>query len=232
MNEIQMKNLILQDSISFPDVDLKNVKAVLIDLDDTLYSYKPAHDSAIQVIHDIFLPFRKMSLQNFKKQIDDVWAAIYEEMGSVPIAHNRMIVFQRLAEKNKIERPYLLAERLYHAYFNAFFKALRQQGPALQAKNFLKKCKKQKIPVCLVTDMQALVQTQKLKALKLTSYVDLMVSNDEAGFDKPNPQIFLQALKKLNLKKKDVIMIGNDMQRDIEGAKKLGISSYRVIVHK
>ena len=128
MNEIQMKNLILKDSISFPDVDLKNVKAVLIDLDDTLYSYKTAHDFAIQVIHNMFLSFHKVSLQNFKKQIDDVWAAIYEEMGSVPIAHNRMIVFQRLAEKNKIERPYLLAERLYHAYFNAFFRALDRKS--------------------------------------------------------------------------------------------------------
>ena len=227
-----MKNLILQDSISFPDIDLKNVKAVLIDLDDTLYFYLPPHKKALHVIHKLFSSFRKMSFEEFEKQIEDTLDAYCKEMNFSSFVHNRMIVFQRLAEKNKISRPYVLAARMQRIYFNAFMKAVKEQGPALQAKKFLEKCKKQKIPVCLVTDMYAATQERKLRALKLTHYVDFIASNDEVGFDKPSPLMFKCALNKLNLKPSDVIMVGNEPRRDIEGAQKLGILAYHVIVHK
>ena len=232
MNEIQMKNLILQDSISFPDIDLKGVKAVLIDLDDTLYFYQPPHKKALHVLHEKISPICKMSYAEFEKQIDDIWNDFCQEVDFSILIHNRMATFQRFAEKNKVARPFVLAARMKRIYFNAFMKAARLQGPALQAKKFLDKCKKQKLPICLVTDMYTEIQVRKLRALKLLPYIDFIASNDEVGFDKPNSLMFKLALKKLNLKPKDVIMVGNDLKRDIEGAENLGILAYHVIVHK
>ena len=232
-NEIQMKNLILQDSISFPDINLDGVKGVLIDLDDTLYFYLPPHKKAMRVLYeDVVKHFCKISLQEFVEQIEDIWTNFCKETDFSILIHNRMVTFQRFAERNKIDKPYALAARMKRVYFNAFMRAAEEQGPALQAKKFLERCKKQKIPVCLMTDMYATTQVRKLKALKLTSYVDFISSNDEAGFDKPNSWIFEIALNKLKLKAKDVIMVGNDIERDIEGAKNLGILTYHVVVHK
>ncbi|MBP5534727.1 MAG: HAD family hydrolase [Alphaproteobacteria bacterium] len=228
-----MKNLILQDSISFPDINLDGVKGVLIDLDDTLYFYKQAHEKAFRSMYDkVITSLCKISFQQFVKQIEDIWQDFYKDFGATVFTHNRMVTFQRFAEKNNIKKPYIVAERMQRIYFDSFMKTLKTQGPALQAKEFLKKCKEQKIPVCLVTDMYAIIQVRKLKSLGLTNYVDLMVSNDEVGSDKPNPKMFKRALQKLNLKPKDVIMVGNDLERDIEGARKLGISTYQVVVHK
>lgn len=233
MNEIQMKNLILQDSISFPDIDLKGVKAVLIDLDDTLYFYQPPHKKAMQVLYeDVVKHFCKISLQKFVDQIEDIWNDFCKETDFSILIHNRMVTFQRFAERNKIARPFVFAARMKRVYFNAFMQAARLQGPALQAKKFLDKCKKQKLPICLVTDMYTEIQVRKLKALRLLPYIDFIASNDEVGFDKPNSLMFELALKKLNLKPKDVIMVGNDLKRDIEGAENLGILAYHVIVHK
>ena len=145
MNEIQMKNLILQESISFPNIDLKNVKGVLVDLDDTLYFYKSAHERAFRVMYDaVIAPICRISFQQFLKQIDSILTCFYEEIGSAVFTHNRMIIFQRFAEKNKIKKPYILAERMKRIYFDSFMKTLKTQGPALQAKEFLKRCKKEK----------------------------------------------------------------------------------------
>ena len=105
---------------------------------------------------------------------------------------------------------------------------MRRLGPDKNAVSFLKECKKKALPVCLVTDLFASIQTKKLKALKLTDYVDFIVANDEVGFDKPNAKMFTKALEKIGLSEKDVIMIGDHPLKDIQGAKNLGIRTYQV----
>ncbi len=229
-----MKNDILTfgSSILFPKVSLKGVKGVLIDLDDTLYHALPAHQCAMQAVYGLFAPFCAMNFEQFNDELGSVWDLIFDEMGNVPMAHHRMTVFQRFAEKYKIEKPYSIATRANMVYFNNVLAVLKKQGPDEKALKFLKRCYKKKIPVCVVTDLFAHIQSQKLKALDLTRYVDYIVANDEVGFDKPHPKMFARALEKLNLTEKDVVMIGDNLKKDIEGAEKLGIRAYQVVVNK
>ena len=95
-----------------------------------------------------------------------------------------------------------------------------------------KECKKRNLPVCLVTDLFASIQTKKLKALKLIDYVDFIVANDEVGYDKPNAKMFTKALEKIGMTEKDVIMIGDHPVKDIQGAQNIGIRTHQVEVIK
>ena len=229
-----MKNDIIKhaSSISFPEVDLENVKGVLIDLDNTLYLYTPPHEKAMQVVWRYLNRFYPMTKEKFETDFEKVWDDIFEQMGNVPSAHHRMTIFQRFLEGKGIEKPYQIASKANDLYFKTVFKYMRKYGPDKKAVSFLKECKKRALPVCLVTDLFASIQCRKLEALKLTPYIDFIVANDEACEDKPSPKMFQIACRKLCLMPQDVIMIGDNLKKDIQGAEKLGIKAYHVIVNK
>lgn len=225
-----MKNDILKPTkaISFPKINLDGVKGVLIDLDNTLYHYRPPHEKAMQAVHRFLCKIYPMPKDVFEKDFERVWDKIYEELGNIPIAHNRALIFQRFAEEKGIRKPYEFGLKADTIYFKKVFTWMRRLGPDKNAVSFLKECKKKALPVCLVTDLFATIQTKKLKALKLTDYVDFIVANDEVGFDKPNAKMFTKALEKIGLSEKDVIMIGDHPVKDIQGAQKIGIRTHQV----
>ena len=99
--------------------------------------------------------------------------------------------------------------------------------PSKEIIDYLKDFKKSGKSICAVSDMQADIQIQKLKKLKLLNIIDFLVTSEEVGFEKPNKKIFDMALKKLNLPKGKVIMIGDSLHKDVESAKKYGIKSYQ-----
>ena len=162
-----MKNDILKpaSSISFPNVDLENVKGVLIDLDNTLYLYTPPHEKAMNVVWRYLNRFFSMTKEEFELDFAKVWDGIFEQMGNVPSAHHRMTIFQRFAEEKGIKKPYQVATKANELYFKTVFKYMRKIGPDKKAVEFLKECKKRKLPVCLVTDLFASIQCRKSSSL-------------------------------------------------------------------
>ncbi len=80
------------------------------------------------------------------------------------------------------------------------------------------------------------VQTTKLKNCNLEQYFTKLICSEDAGVQKPKPEIFRYALKTVNAKKRESIMIGDDLNVDILGAKKSGIDQIffnpKKIIHK
>ena len=72
---------------------------------------------------------------------------------------------------------------------------------------------------------------KKIEALKLTPYIDFIVANDEACEDKPSAKMFQIACRKLCLMPEEVIMIGDNLKKDVQGAEKIGIKAYHVILN-
>lgn len=67
------------------------------------------------------------------------------------------------------------------------------------------------------------VQYKKLSNSGLTDYFDKVLLSDQIGYNKPHPKIFDYALKSTNSKKKESIMIGDNFDTDITGAKNSNI---------
>ena len=66
--------------------------------------------------------------------------------------------------------------------------------------------------------------------VNLVPFIDYIVANDEACEDKPSAKMFELACRKLSLSAKDVVMIGDNFKKDVQGAEKIGIKSYHVIL--
>jgi putative hydrolase of the HAD superfamily len=56
-------------------------------------------------------------------------------------------------------------------------------------------------------------------------YFESVVSYDDTGFKKPNPAPFRRALEKLKVEPGEAIMIGDWAERDMVGAKALGMKT-------
>jgi putative hydrolase of the HAD superfamily len=63
------------------------------------------------------------------------------------------------------------------------------------------------------------VQEIKIKANELDKYFTTITTSEEAGSKKPDPQIFKYALKKAGALPEESLMVGDDLEVDIEGAK-------------
>ena len=92
--------------------------------------------------------------------------------------------------------------------------------------DFLIESKNNGLSICAITDMQTNFQILKLQKLGMDQVIDVLVTSEEVGVEKPHPKIFNVALHKLNLKANEVIMIGDSPDKEIEGAGNIGIRAY------
>ncbi|SFN45685.1 putative hydrolase of the HAD superfamily [Nitrosospira briensis] len=79
--------------------------------------------------------------------------------------------------------------------------------------------------LALISDAQSCYALPEIRAVGLEGYFGPVVISSHYGFRKPDPRLFQRALDKLKLKPAEVIWVGNDMFRDIHGAKQVGIKS-------
>jgi 2-haloalkanoic acid dehalogenase type II len=64
---------------------------------------------------------------------------------------------------------------------------------------------------------------QILPKLGLTTYFDVIVSVESCGKAKPNKEIFLYAVDRLNVRPNETIFVGDSLRFDYEGAKNAGL---------
>ena len=75
------------------------------------------------------------------------------------------------------------------------------------------------------------IQEKKLRASKIFEYFDQVVNSEMAGVKKPNPRIFELALKMANTEAVRSIMIGDNIEADILGARAAGLKTLHFNVH-
>jgi len=83
-------------------------------------------------------------------------------------------------------------------------------------------------PLALVADGPSATFTNNLGPHGLYELFDVYAISEELGVSKPHPDIFHHALKQLGIGAADysrVVMVGNNLSRDIKGANALGIIS-------
>jgi len=78
----------------------------------------------------------------------------------------------------------------------------------------------------ILTDYETEYQFVKLEKLGLLEYVDVIVTSEEVGIEKPSIQMFQTTLSKMNLTNGEVIMIGDNYDKDIIGANNAEILAF------
>jgi putative hydrolase of the HAD superfamily len=189
------------------------IKAVLFDLDNTLVDFlkmkKMSCEAAITAMIDAGLPLPK------EKAMRILWD-LYDKYG---IEYSK--IFQQFLTKTlgsidwKILASGIVA---YRSVKTGFLEPYPHVMPTLL------KLKERGYRLGVVSDAPRMKAWLRLAAMHIADFFDLVVTIDDAdGKAKPNPAPYKVALKKLGLDPGEVIFVGDNPNRDILGAKKLGI---------
>jgi putative hydrolase of the HAD superfamily len=86
----------------------------------------------------------------------------------------------------------------------------------------MKKLREKDLKIGLITNLE-IDMKPVCSELGLDPYLDLIVTSGEAGSDKPQPEIFLLALKKAGVDASEAVHIGDQYKIDAVGAMSAGI---------
>ena len=84
---------------------------------------------------------------------------------------------------------------------------------------------KKRVKLALLTNGAGESQQEKIKRFGFSRYFPVRLIEGELGFGKPDQRVFETAMKKLETTPGQTWMVGDDLQRDIAGAQKMGIYS-------
>jgi len=87
----------------------------------------------------------------------------------------------------------------------------------------LAQLKRKEIKIGVVTNGFEKDYKQILQKLNWTNYFDVVVGADACHKAKPNREIFLYAVNKLDVNPKETIFVGDSVKYDYEGARKAGL---------
>jgi len=209
----------------FPEINLNGIKGVLLDIDNTIYHYDSCHEHAFNTIINELSKMLNLSKDIIQKEFLNSRKKINTDLFDYASSHSRFLYIQITLEKCLKKTLFKETLKLEEVYWSAFLSKMQiEEG----AKKFINKCYELNLPICCVTDLTSQIQFRKIIQLKLEDKINFIVTSEEAGIEKPNKKIFDLALKKINLKYDEAIMIGDNNLKDIKGAEDLGIRSYLV----
>lgn len=200
--------------------------AVLIDLDDTLYAYAPAHAAGLAAVRDRCVTRLGIEASSFDALFERARAQVKQALGHTASAHNRLLYFKGVIELSTNRCDPMLALDLEKVYWRRF---LSSAELFRAARDFIDELRYAKIPVALVTDLTCQIQLRKLVYFELDHAFDAVVTSEEVGADKPDPRTYRMALSRLGLDpdKAHVWMVGDCPDKDMRGAKQ-AISAFAI----
>ncbi|MEO0571775.1 MAG: YjjG family noncanonical pyrimidine nucleotidase [Bacteroidota bacterium] len=77
----------------------------------------------------------------------------------------------------------------------------------------------------IITNGFSETQEKKMRNADIRKYFDVVVNSEMVGVKKPNPKIFLLALKKVGVQPQNALMIGDNLEADILGAQGVGLQT-------
>lgn len=195
---------------------------IFFDLDRTLWDFDAAAEVAFERIYE------KYDLKNL----------------GIPSAHEFHEVYHPLNEKlwelyraNQITKEDLnrtrflkplehydihdveLADHLSEDYVYWSPRIVRLVPGTMELLDYLKP----KYHLHLITNGFQEVQHIKLNGSGMEPYFETLTVSEEVGVKKPNPEIFLYALNKAGATPEESLMIGDEMEVDIDGARAAGM---------
>ena len=200
---------------------LNTLKAVLFDLDDTLFDHRLCAQTALSELHAAHDEFRASPFPEFER----LHASFLEDLhrrvmtGEMPLEEARRERFRRLfAALGATPAEHVIA-RAAETYRDGY-RRIRQPMSGAAA---LLAAVKRRARVGIVSNNLLEEQQDKLRHCALDAFIDELVVSEEAGVSKPDPRIFEIALERLGCSAGEVVMVGDSWSADIAGAKAAGI---------
>jgi len=189
---------------------MKNINAVIFDLDDTLLDRTQTFSLYIEYFYEKFL-MNKISLYEKQKAIQ--YLINIDKNGY----ENRSLFYNKIIDKWNLEYNPKELENNWIENFHKF------TVPSLKLFEILEYLK-HKYVLGIITNGLTYMQKEKIKALKIKEYFKEILISEDIGIKKPDKEIFLLCCERLNIIPSEAVYIGDNIEIDIMGAKNAGLN--------
>ena len=196
------------------------LKLVIFDLDNTLWDFETnSREALIELYETLDI---NHDFQKFHRNYVEINYRYWREYEQGKITKNELrygrffeafndIGFHDRKEIEKVANRYLEISPFKKAVFENTYSVL----------DFIAS----KYKMAIITNGFNEVVEMKVKNCQFDKYFDLVQTSEDAGVQKPNPRIFQKVLDFFNLSNDEAIMIGDNLQTDIEGANSVNMRS-------
>jgi HAD superfamily hydrolase (TIGR01549 family) len=197
------------------------VRAVLFDLDDTLFDHQHCAREALLGVRELHPCFERFEASELEASHARILEALHLEVmsGRRDLDDARVERFRRLYAWAGIECDQGLATRTALAYRERYLGARTEVRGAAA----LLAAVRPHAQVVVVSNNLLDEQRDKLRHCGLDRHVDVLVVSEEAGVSKPDPHIFRLALQRAGATASEAVMVGDSWANDVEGARAAGI---------
>ena len=190
--------------------------AILIDLDNTLYAYDPAHEAGLQQVAAKISTKFGISEAQFTDLFEQARKTVKNRLVDNPSARSRLLYFQEMLEQMGLGASVISALDFEQTYWRSFLQAAR---PFADVSGFFDEARLRGIPLVLITNLNTRTQLQKLVYLGFDDSFSFVVTSEQIGVEKPHTAIFEAAIERVKCAPASVWMIGDDINADMNGAK-------------
>ena len=198
---------------------MSKLRAVLFDIDDTLFSTSEfARTARVNSIRAMIRVGVRMSEKELMRELEEVIA----EFSSNYQNHFDKLLQRMPKSKYSGVNPAILVAAAVAGYHDTKFHQLRPYGDALA---LLRALNKTSITTGVLTDGLMVKQAEKLLRLGVYElfHPEAIFISDQIGISKPNPKLYRRACTALGVTPSSVLYIGDNPINDIDPANSIGI---------
>lgn len=196
------------------------LKVVLFDLDDTLVDQEGASRAALLG----WLPELGLDVDD-PDELVTAWGIIAEE--AYARYQRRELTF--LGQRRVRVREFLgadatddEADELFSGYLSRYERAWTAFDDAVPA---LRRVRAAGLVAAVLTNGDSAHQRRKLERTGLAEHLDVVVASDDLPVGKPDPRAYTVACEILGVAGGDVLMVGNDVEKDFRGPLDAGMGA-------
>jgi len=200
---------------------MKNIKHIFFDLDHTLWDFEANSKKAYE---KTFLDYDiQIDLQQFLEKY-------------IPINHH----YWKLYREEKITKSnlrygrlkdafdqinYSISDTLIDAIADEYISNLPKFNQLFDGTIRLLEYLKPKYQMHIITNGFKEIQQEKIEKSGLAPYFEALITSESVGVKKPNPKVFHHALDYTKAKTYQSVMIGDNLEADVYGAKNVGMQA-------
>ena len=198
-------------------------KWIFFDLDITLINVKKAQYAAIEDLYNIYNFREKTDLASFTKLWDDLTDYHYAFYTRKEISYDEQRNRRIIDLFKEYDRPLdKTPKEIYAIYLKSFednwciFDDVYDTLEKLYNKGY-------KMGVISNGDLEQ--QTDKLARTGILKFFDIVTTSSEYDYSKPDPKLYESIIRRFNINKDQMIMIGDQVEKDVLPCLSIGIDA-------